>query len=228
MANWTRNISGLLNIFLQSNCPLCDRPTAQELCLDCTRQIEKCRLSAANSFQQHNLPIFVWGNYGGTLKRAIASLKYDNQTQLARPLGIWLAQAWLKSQLAQPGLIVVPIPLHINKQKQRGYNQALLIAQSFCEVTGLRWQNGLERKRDTEAQFNLSPAQREQNVAMAFELSSKFRLHQPTNPVLLLDDIYTTGATARFATQALQQQGIAVYGMVAIATSQRQNQANIN
>lgn len=222
MASWTRDVSGLLNIFLKSNCPLCDRPTAQELCLDCTRQIQRCRLSA-HSISQQKLPIFVWGNYGGTLKRVIASLKYDNQSQLARPLGILLAEAWLKSQLAQPGLIVVPIPLHISKQKQRGYNQALLIAQSFCEVTGLKWQHGLERKRDTKAQFNLSPTQREQNLAMAFELSAKFRLHQPTNPVLLVDDIYTTGATARFAAQTLQHQGIAVYGMVAIATSQRQN-----
>lgn len=222
MASWTRNISGLLNIFLASNCPLCDRPTTQELCLDCTRQIQRCRLSA-HSISQQKLPIFVWGNYGGTLKRAIASLKYNDQTQLARPLGTWLAQAWLQSQLAQPGLIVVPIPLHINKQKQRGYNQALLIAQSFCEVTGLRWQHGLERRRDTKAQFNLSAAGREQNLAMAFDLSAKFRQNQPNDPVLLLDDIYTTGATARFATQTLQQQGIAVYGMVAIATSQRQN-----
>lgn len=222
MASWTKNISGLLNIFLESNCPLCDRPTAQEFCLDCTRQIQKCRFSAVR-IQQAKLPVFVWGNYSGALKRAIASLKYDNQPQLARPLGTWLAQAWLKSQLAQPKLIVVPIPLHINKQKQRGYNQALLLAKSFCAVTGLKWQEGLERKRETEAQFNLSPLQREQNLAMAFELSAKFRLHQPSERVLLLDDIYTTGTTARFAAQTLQQQGIAVYGMVAIATSQRQN-----
>ncbi|KJH71153.1 ComF family protein [Aliterella atlantica] len=219
MAIWTRN---LLNIFLKSNCPLCDRPTNAELCLDCTRQIQKCRLPSDRSFLKQEIPIFVWGNYHGTLKRAIAALKYDNQPQLARPLGTRLAQTWLQSQFARSGLIVVPIPLHINKQKQRGYNQALLLAQSFCEVTGLKWQHGLERQQDTEAQFKLSPLQREQNLAMAFKLSPKFCQHQPTNRVLLLDDIYTTGATARQAAQTLQQQGIAVYGMVAIATSQRQ------
>lgn len=222
MAIGKSNLSGLLNIFLKSNCPLCDRPTTDEFCCDCTRQIQRCRLPDANSCLKQEIPIFVWGNYSGTLKRAIASLKYDNQPQLARPLGIWLAQAWLKSQFAQPELIVVPIPLHINKQKQRGYNQALLLAQSFCQVTRLRWQNGLERTQDTEAQFKLSPLQRQQNLSMAFSISPKFRLHQPTSQVLLLDDIYTTGATARFAAQTLRQQGIAVYGMVAIATSQRQ------
>lgn len=208
----------LLNLFLESNCPLCQRSTSKELCQDCVRQLQRCQLP--HPTWQGRLPVFAWGVYGGTLKRAIAALKYENKPQLARPLGHWLAEAWLDSQLASTELIVVPIPLHVNKQKQRGFNQAALLAQSFCEMTGLKLQhNGLERIRETTAQFGISGSEREKNLAMAFELGSGFRHHRPKTSVLLLDDIYTTGATARSAAQTLQQNGIAVCGMVAIAAT---------
>lgn len=218
MQNWTRNFKELLNLFLEYNCPLCQRPTSKEFCQDCARQLQRCQMPNPNCLWQGQLPVFAWGVYGGTLKRAIAALKYENQPQLARPLGHWLAQGWLNSQLASTRLIVVPIPLHPEKQKQRGYNQAALLAQSFCEITHLPLQQaGLERIRGTEAQFGLRVSEREKNLAMAFQVGSRFHRHRPANPVLLLDDIYTTGATARSAAQTLQQQDIAVCGVVALA-----------
>lgn len=223
MQQWMQNIQGLLNLFLESHCPLCDRSTTTEFCHDCTKQLQKCQLGHQGKLDEQ-LPIFIWGNYQGTLKRAIAALKYENQSQIARPLGNWLAKAWLNSPYATSQVVVVPIPLHVNKQKQRGYNQAALIAESFCSFTGLKLQQlGLTRQKDTSAQFNLSSLQREQNLNMAFTLGTDFCHQRPVKPVLLLDDIYTTGATARFAIQALQQEGIVVCGMVAIATSQGHN-----
>ena len=214
--------NGLLTLFLKSNCPLCDRPADVELCEYCQRQLLRCQLKNPSNFWQGELPVFVWGNYGGSLKRAIATLKYENKPQLARPLGHWLGQAWLKSSAATPAkkLTVVPIPLHPTKLQQRGYNQAELIAQSFCEFADYKHQGlGLERVLATDAQFGLSVQQREQNVTNAFVIGKTFRRHLPASPVLLVDDIYTTGATVRSAAQTLQKQGIRVYGVIAIATS---------
>ena len=223
MHNLTPQFKSLLNLFLKSGCLCCQRPTTTELCQDCTRQLQSCQLSDRSNQWRGKLPVFAWGVYGGTLKRAIASLKYDNQPQVAQILGSWLAQAWLSSLVTNKALIVVPIPLHADKQRQRGYNQAALLAQSFCQVTGLRLQQqGLERQRETQAQFRLSASEREQNLARAFRLGAGFRLC-PTQPVLLLDDIYTTGATARSAAQVLQNAGISVFGMVAVAIAQKQN-----
>ena len=219
MPNWTYSLKGLLNLFLQSNCPLCQRSTAQEFCLDCTRQLQRCKLPNPSYSFSGQLPVFVWGMYSGALKRAIAALKYENQPQLARPLGYWLAQAWLNSPLANTQLTVVPIPLHTEKQSERGYNQAALIAQSFCQMTRLPLQQqGLERLRNTAAQFSVPAAERVQNLAMAFQLGSGFRRHHPANPVLILDDIYTTGATSLSAAQTLRAEGITVYAVIAIAT----------
>ena len=222
LPNLTPKFKSVLNLFLKSGCVCCQRPTTTEFCQDCTKQLQSCQLSDRTAQWCGELPVFAWGTYGGMLKRAIACLKYDNQPQIARPLGYWLAQAWLSSLMTNKALIVVPIPLHAVKQQQRGYNQAALLAQSFCQVTGLQLQSqGLERQRSTQAQFGLSASEREQNLARAFQLGSGFR-RCPAQPVLLLDDIYTTGATVRSAAQVLQNAGISVFGIVAVAIAQKQ------
>ncbi len=165
--------------------------------------------------------MFAWGSYGGAVKRSLAVLKYNNKPQIAQPLGQWLGKAWLNSGLAgDTKLIVVPIPLHASKQRQRGYNQAELLAESFCQVTGLPLQrHGLERVRETEAQFTLKAAEREKNLQSAFAVGKRLQKSRSAASVLLLDDIYTTGATARAAADVLRRQGIRVYGLVAIAAS---------
>ncbi|EAW46486.1 hypothetical protein N9414_00225 [Nodularia spumigena CCY9414] len=172
---------------------------------------------------QQPIPVFGWGIYGGIVKRAIAVMKYENQPQIARPLGQWLGEAWLLSnvsQCKQQPPLVIPIPLHPKKQKKRGYNQAGLIAQSFCQTTGLKLQlNGLKRVQETEAQFGLSVSERESNLAEAFAVGEELRRRRLQVPVLLVDDIYTTGATARSAVKILNQDGIAVLGLVAVTTA---------
>lgn len=220
MQSWTKHLTGLLNLFLQSHCPLCQRNTSNDLCQYCERQVKKCDLKNPAVRWQDPLPVFSWGVYGGTLKRAIAVMKYENQPQIARPLGQWLGEAWLlNSPKFHPQPVVVPIPLHKSKLKQRGYNQAGLIAESFCQTTGLTLKlNGLERLRETKAQFGLSASEREKNLATAFVVGQGFR-RPPDAPVLLIDDIYTTGATAASAVQTLNQSGITVLGLVAVATA---------
>ncbi|MBW4476858.1 MAG: ComF family protein [Tolypothrix brevis GSE-NOS-MK-07-07A] len=212
-------IKDLLSLFLQSNCPLCQRQTSEEFCQYCLKQLHSCHLANPNSRWQESIPVFAWGKYGGSLKRAIAVMKYENHPQIARPLGQWLGEAWLNSFSTDRRLIVVPIPLHPSKQKKRGYNQAALIAESFCQTTGLKLkQNGLARVQETEAQFGLSPLEREKNLAKAFALGKDFSQFRPNVPVLLIDDICTSGATAKSAVEVLHQCGIAVEGIAAIAT----------
>jgi predicted amidophosphoribosyltransferase len=111
--------------------------------------------------------------------------------------------------------------MHPKKQKQRGFNQAALIAEGFCNVTGYKLKvNGLERIKETEAQFSLSAVQRQENLANAFILGKDLRRH-PNIPILLLDDIYTTGATVKAAVQTLEQHQITVLGVAAVATTNK-------
>lgn len=222
MVNWNQKLKGLLNLFLEYQCPLCQRSTPKDFCPDCQRQLLRCQIPKPEKFWRGELPIFPWGVYGGTLKRALVALKYEDQPQVAQPLGHWLADAWQKSSFASnKKLTIVPIPLHPKKQQERGYNQAELLAESFCQVTGLSLErHGLARVRETEALFSKSAVEREENLAAAFTLGKGFCRGISKTPIMLLDDIYTTGATARSSALVLREHGMRVFGIVAIATPQ--------
>jgi len=219
-SGWIRLFEPLVNLVVERPCPLCDRPAAGEFCRDCARQIQGCQwdqLAAPGD----GLAVFAWGRYGGTLKRAIAALKYEGQTHLAQPLGHWMGRAWLQANPAE-SLCVIPIPMHRDKEKKRGFNQAERLATHFCQITRLPLERqALLRIRATEAQFGLSAEQRAQNLAGAMQVSPTWKPPR-YRQVLLLDDIYTTGATVRAAAQVLQQEGIGVYGVMALARAERE------
>ncbi|MDJ1169031.1 ComF family protein [Roseofilum sp. BLCC_M154] len=226
MGFWTQFTNSLLNLFLRPNCPMCDRPTEGEvLCSACSRSLRQLQFCPSHrqlyTCHSPSTPVWVWGKYQGQLKRAIASLKYDNHPEIAQPLGQWLGEAWRATTIShRVSPLVIPIPLHPEKLKQRGFNQAERLAASFCQVTSLPLSaNGLIRSRQTEAQFGKSADQRHANLKNAFTVNTAQISRYRSSPVLLLDDIYTTGATVQSATQALRHQGISVHGVVAIATT---------
>jgi ComF family protein len=213
-------LTKLLSLFLKSNCPLCQRPADHILCPYCHDNLQTCQLSNCREFWQGDLPVFIWGNYTGYLKRAIASLKYDLHQEIGEILGEWLAKAWLKSGLynRHQKITVVPIPLHQKKQAQRGFNQAELIARSFCQITRYELKpNLLTRIRRTEAMFGLSATQRQKNIHQAFGLGKDELSFNSNSSVLILDDIYTTGTTVKEACRVLQSSKIKIWGVMAIA-----------
>jgi ComF family protein len=203
----------LLDFFLKPNCPLCDRPTPKTLCIYCDRQLQSEKLSDP---LQDTIPfILAWGNYSSTLKRAIAQCKYHNQPQLGYYLGELLGQTWLAHLPHNSQIIAIPIPLHPDKQRQRGFNQAELIAKGFCHRTGIKLNQSLLRVKSTEAQFQLNPTDRQQNLSNAFALKSGHKLQGRS--IILIDDIYTTGATIKAASQPLQNANANIVGIAVSA-----------
>jgi ComF family protein len=211
-----------ISLFLKSNCPLCQRSTGEIVCFNCQNQLKTCQLNSPYQFWQGKLPLFVWGTYQGKLKQAIAALKYDKQLQLAELMGDWLAEAWLNSSLYKQAkkLTVIPIPLHPKKLQERGFNQAELMARSFCRLTGYRLQaQGLERIKETQAMYSLNSLDRKNNLRDAFALGKGLQKYYSDSPVLLIDDIYTTGTTVNEAAKLLRDRNITVFGIAAIAIS---------
>lgn len=208
----------LLSVFLESRCEFCQRTTSHVLCEYCWQKLSSHQLSKSDRLKlDRTQAIFAWGAYDGQLKRALALMKYQRRPEIAGVLGTLLGQAWLESKLIKlpPKITVVPIPLHVKKQQERGFNQAEVIAKSFCQITGYQLNTqALIRVKETEAMFNLKTlAARDNNIQGGLQIGAKL----PKYPVLLLDDIHTTGTTVKEAIKVLQQKQIEVIGVAVAA-----------
>jgi len=169
-----------------------------------------------------------YGAYQGRMKEAIHALKYDRLHPAARGLGKLLAEAIAKLAGKAPAeMLVVPIPLHRAKYAQRGFNQARLLAAEalkFLRKSHPQWRlalapSTLMRLRATESQAGLTSHQRRLNVLGAFSVSDPSQVKE--RHVLLVDDMMTTGATARAAAQALLNAGAASVWVATLARAQR-------
>jgi ComF family protein len=162
------------------------------------------------------------------MREAIHALKYDHMHPAALGLGRMLAEAI--AQLAQEApaeMLVVPVPLHRSKYARRGFNQSRSLATEalqFLRKSHPQWRltlapSTLMRLRATESQAGLTPRQRRINVRGAFSVSDAAQVKE--RHVLLIDDILTTGATARAAAQALLNAGAASVWVATLARAQR-------
>jgi ComF family protein len=211
-------LKSFLSLFLKSSCPLCQRSAQNIICSYCDRNLQIEKLDRHCQYWQGDLPLFAWGKYGGQLKRAIATMKYESHPELGELMGTWLAKAWLSSDLVKKvpkKLIIVPIPLYPPKLKERGFNQSEVIAKSFCQLTGYTLQKqGLERIRDTKPMFGLNAIDRQENIQGALDIGKDFQFRSPNSPVLLVDDIYTRGTTVREAKKVFDRHKIQVFGVI--------------
>ncbi len=192
------------------------------------RLCQACRL-APPPFER----AVAYGGYSGTLRELIHVLKYDGVLPVAERLGKLLAEAILHlegdSAVTLSDLLVVAVPLHPTKKKQRGFNHAELLARAaVLELDRRRpdWRltlagGALERRKATLSQAGLSPHQRRANLRGVFFVAQP-ELVAGRN-ILLIDDIYTTGATARACSQVLRRAGAASVRVATVARPQREN-----
>lgn len=149
--------------------------------------------------------IYCAGVYEKNLQKLIRGLKYHSQKDLAFYLAKFMYEYF--SQLNYTlDFQVVPTPLHQKRQKKRKYNHMNLVAEEFCKLSGYSLNNNLiKRVKDTKPQYNLSRTERLENLSNAFIVDKN---SDYSKPVLLLDDICTTGATFEEMIKTLKQNGI--------------------
>jgi len=145
--------------------------------------------------------------HSGPLRTAIHQFKYEGLRSLAAPFGRLMSQAWSELAPADGFDAIVPVPLHPARQRERGYNQATLLAREFSpSLQSPVVENELVRVKATIPQIDLSAEQRRANMQHAFTCTKGSLAGKR---VLLVDDVCTTGATLEAAAAALYQAGAA-------------------
>jgi ComF family protein len=168
-------------------CPVCGIPVPTDIlgegyvCSSCRKQAPPFDKARA------------WGLYGDLLRKTIHHFKFEGLRHLDIPLGNLLAEVFNEHFSEEHPEILVPIPIHPRRHRERGYDQTLLLARRLSRLCGLPIDRSTHRCRHTSPQFGLNLGARRSNLRGAFSIDPG---HQLTGRrILIVDDVMTTGTT---------------------------------
>jgi len=224
-------LAALVDILFPPVCPLCgENPADETLCKDCLRGFEGLRIASpfcpvcgvpfeSSAAGDHpcgecikDPPPFLTARsayrFAPPVLDAVHRLKYNGQTNLAPSLAALAVGAIANAALACD--VVMPVPLHVTRLRERGFNHSLLLARVVARRLGVPLDyDTLRRTRMTGPQVGLPSAERRRNVKGAFEVAAPGAVEGRS--VLLVDDVYTTGSTAAECSSALASSGASVH-----------------
>lgn len=237
---WRGWLGALGTLFHPPHCAGCDTPTAagKHLCAGCLAEVEKRRLRqpfcaiCSEPFDGALDRAFTCPNchdrrfrFGsaiatyrsrGLVRDLIHAFKYDGRFELRHPLASWLALGLNDARLREPGIdALVPVPLHSRRRRERGFNQAQVLAEEIRREVGRPIELLLRRIRYTTTQTNFDRRQRVENLRGAFDLTPGAQVRDRN--LVLVDDVFTTGSTADECAMVLCQAGAASVRVLTIA-----------
>ena len=198
----------LLDLLLPPSCAGCGR-YGERLCVACRTSFRPAA-TAADRFVIPDAATVIGDElevataafaYEGVLRRVLSRLKYGGAARLARPLAQAAAPHLADIAEVAPRGVLVPVPVHPERLRQRGYNQAELIARELSPIVSMPVAPILERLRPTRQQHRLNRAERLRNLRRAFALR---RGSLAPETVVLVDDILTTSATLEACAAAVR------------------------
>jgi len=235
----------LLNFFFPARCKICLHPlrSYQEkyVCDRCFSQIEivscycqKCGLPLSPSFAEVENPLckdcqkrrrqFHLARsatpFFGSIRECIHLFKYSKKMGLSKPLGDLMLKALFSFWPDLEIDLILPVPLHPDKEDSRGFNQAHLLSKQISKGLNLPVVRGnLQRIVNTASQTSLSPKERLKNVKGAFKIKRPEALAK--KKILLIDDVFTTGATVEECSRILKAAGVKEINVFTLARAIR-------
>lgn len=209
----------LLGLLFPDRCASCGQ-VGSLFCEACRAQLRPYPAGSPAATGTHDLAALLDAAsvafvFEGPLRAAVHCFKYKRVRRMAGPLGDLLAAHLQTHPL--PADALIPVPLHRNRQRERGFNQSEVLAQRLAPTSGLPLlTNGLIRCRDTQRQARLDLHGRQENLRDAFVWQGSV---PPPERILLLDDVLTTGATISACTRALRAAGAREVRVLALARS---------
>jgi len=211
----------VLDFLFPPSCPVCGGSfTAKKIiCHNCIDAITDCSYSYIPSKRVlANIDkISILLPYNSMCRNLIHALKYHGMHSICLVLGELMARKTLKEYSSIEKPCIVPVPLHPSKLNERGYNQSERLAEGFTSFSGYEICNNLlTRKKKTDTQTALNPEQRARNVQGAFRYTGGKSLSG--HPVILIDDVMTTGSTTSECAKALKEGGAGKITLCVVAT----------
>lgn len=206
---------GLLQLVFPSRCPSCQNYTEKpgQWCPQCFEELVRMENLAYNEdVRQYISPIFAMAKYKQGLQSLIHELKYQGKLHCTPYFLPFFNLLDDEAEFSDFDFII-PVPLHRDRLKARGYNQVDIIFQTWCEKHYYPYRDLLIRTRNTKKQHLLNYQARQDNLHTAFELKEPVSLNQAK--CLIVDDIFTTGSTLKHCAQVLLANGASsVSGLV--------------
>ena len=226
-------MSGFLNFFFPSRCPVCnersDNHSHNPLCGRCWSAITRyegpacsvCGLPTVSPYTRicgaclDNKPPFdkihYFGIYEGPLKESIHLLKFQGVRRLSIPLA-----GLISSLITDKYAAIIPVPLHTSKLREREFNQTALLGRHLSKALSTPlFLNALSKNRETKLQTDVSGKERRDNLSGAFSASKEIS----GASILLVDDVITTGATVAECSKVLKKAGALKIDVAALARS---------
>jgi ComF family protein len=211
----------MLDLLLPPACPGCGREGVA-VCNGCLPFLARRRDEPAGvplglaASQPRGLVQLEWCcSYSGVARAALAALKYDGELRLVEVLAEQMSARWARAGIG--GDVLVPVPVHAARLKQRGFDQAELLARATGRMLGLPVTTVLERATRTAAQHRLGRRARAANVGGAFTAKASAERQISGRWVVLIDDVVTTGATFSGCAAALYAAGAHAVSGLALA-----------
>ena len=213
----------LLDLAFPARCPGCGRE-GDPICAACSTALDArldlpagVPIGLPSDVPAPLLQLEWCAAFSGVVRKALHQLKYAGETRLAEPLGEAVARRW--QRVGAGGDVIVPVPVHAERRRRRGYDQAELIARVAAHDLTLPFAPILVRARATTAQFDLDRSTRATNVRGAFALHPGARTSHPLNGrwIVLVDDVVTTGATLSACAQPLLAAGALGVSAITVA-----------
>ena len=226
VAALARATAPILDLIAPERCGSCGAEGAL-FCVDCRTMLLESGATPLHQPPQGVRAAATVGPYANGLDVAVRTLKFHGVPRLARPLGAALAAPiaavaapWLAAASADAAPILVPTPTDPARRRERGFDHALLLANAAGEATGLRVVELLERTRAVEPLHGLGRSDRRRALDQAIAVRTSANLRAQVDHaalIILVDDIWTSGATFEAAAQALTVAGWQQVAAVAVA-----------
>ena len=214
-------MKALLDVLLPPTCPGCGLE-GRTLCERCRRVMARRMSEPAGAplglavDLPFGLAQLEWCcAYTGPARAALHRLKYDGELRLVEPLGDLMAERWRRSGIG--GDWLVPVPVHAQRRRERGFDQAELLARAVGRRLGMPVVQALERAEQTAAQHRLGRRARSANVGQAFKAAPASRGRLRGRWMIVVDDVVTTGATLEGCARVLYEEGAGAVSGLALA-----------